>query len=273
MNNYLYLGYSWINPKKYFSNLRLNFNFNYTRVVSPIDLLKRRQMMYQSTFGNINMNGQTKKRLWFLFAAVNWGLSNNDFYEPRDYGSVFQNKGEIGIDFMWNSNQTKKLSWGREFNTGTGGIFNRTNITPMLQGKIRFSSKFSIDNSLSLDFQQNNAGWAATMPNINGDVINDTIIFSRRTIRTVENILNFKYNFTNKIGATLRLRHYWSEVDPQQFYQLNTLGKLVAPGTIISLAAFLFLPGSLTRAVSLTLPGKVLEKRATLLFKKIILLI
>jgi hypothetical protein len=231
MNNYLYLGYSWIKPKRYFSNLRLNFNFNYTRLVSPIDLLKRNQMMYQSTFGNINMNGQTKKRLWFLFAAVNWGFANNDFYEPRDYGRVFQNKGKIGIDFQWNSNQTKKLSWGGEFNTGIGGIFNRTNTTPMLQGKIRFSSKFSIDNSLSLDFQQNNAGWAATMPNINGEVINDTIIFSRRTIRTVENILNFKYNFTNKIGATLRLRHYWSKVDPQQYYQLNSLGALVAPGT------------------------------------------
>jgi hypothetical protein len=231
MNNYVYMGYSWINPKKYFSNLHLNFNFNYTRLVSPIDLLKRRQMMYQSTFGNINMNGQTKKRLWFLFASVNWGLANNDFYEPRDYGRVFQNKGKIGVDFQWNSNQAKQLSWGGELNTGTGGIFNRTNITPMLQGKIRFSSKFSIDNSLSLDFQQNNAGWAATLPNSNGDVINDTIIFSRRTIRTVENILNFKYNFTNKIGATLRLRHYWSKVDPQQFYQLNTLGNLVAPGT------------------------------------------
>ncbi len=229
MDNGIYVGYSWIKPKKYFNRLQLNFNTHYTRLVSPIDLLHRSSMMYQSTFGNINLNGQTKKRLWFWFGAINWALSNNDFYEPRDLGRVFQNKGRIGIDLQWNSNQSKKLSWGGEIFTGTGGIFHRTSISPMLQGKIRFSSKFSIDNQLSLDFQQNNAGWAATIPNINGDVINDTIIFSRRSIHTVEDILNFKYSFTNKMGITLRLRHYWSKVDPQQFYQLNTFGNLVAP--------------------------------------------
>jgi hypothetical protein len=56
-------------------------------------------------------------------------------------------------------------------------------------------------------------------------------IFGHPYFNLISDNNNFKYNFTNKIGATLRLRHYWSKVDPQQFYQLNTLGNLVEPGT------------------------------------------
>jgi hypothetical protein len=46
---------------------------------------------------------------------------------------------------------------------------------------------------------------------------------------TIENVLTFKYNFTNKMGLNLRTRHYWSKVDPQQFFELNKYGDLQTP--------------------------------------------
>ena len=227
MDHNLWVGYNIIKPKKFFNQLYINFNSFYSRLVTPIDLLQRKTMMYQTASGNVNANGPTKK-LWYVGLNLNWGFKNNDFYEPRVPGRVFQNKGRVGFDFWWNSNQSKKLSWGGEVYGGQGGVFKRKSITPMMMGKIRFSSKFSIDNTLSLDFQKDNAGWAATEPSGMG-ALNDTIIFSRRDLRTVENILNFKYNFTNKMGLSLRVRHYWSKVAPQQFYQLDQYGKLQTP--------------------------------------------
>jgi hypothetical protein len=143
-------------------------------------------------------------------------------------GRVFKNKGRIGIGVWWNSNESKKLSWGGEVFTGKGGVFNRKSISPTLFGKIRFSSKFSIDNSLSLEFHKNNPGWAAIKYSGAGP-LNDTIIFSRRDLRTVENTLGFKYNFNNKMGITLKARHYWSKVSPQQFYELNKFGDMTTP--------------------------------------------
>jgi Domain of unknown function (DUF5916) len=228
MEQGVYMGYSWIKPKKWFNRLRLNFNTWYSRLVTPIDILKRKEMMYQNGGGNINMNGETKK-LWFVFAAVNWGYNNNDFYEARVPGRVFQNKGRIGLNIFWNSNESKKLSWGGELFTGTGGIFKRKTIGPTLKAKVRFSSKFSIDHSLGLEFHNNSAGWAATLPSASGLPIDDVIIFSRRDIRTVENLLSLKYSFTNKMGVTLRARHYWSKVAPKQFYELDIYGKLGTP--------------------------------------------
>ncbi len=221
MDQGLYMGYSWIKPKKWFNNLRLNFNSFYSRLVTPIDVLKRKEMMYQSGGGNINMNGQTKN-LWFLRANINWGYNNNDFYEARMPGRVFKNKGRIGMFLLWESNDTKKLSWGGELFTGVGGIFKRTSFNPSLFGKIRFNSKFSINNSLSLEFNNNGAGWAAFDSA-------GAIIFSRRDVRTVEDVLSCKYNFTNKMGITLRVRHYWSKVAPKQFYELDKFGDLVKP--------------------------------------------
>jgi len=227
MDNSLWVGYNWIKPKRTFNRLYLNFNSFYSRLVTPLDLLQRKSMMYQNYSGNVNMNGQLKN-LWYVGANINWATNYNDFYEARVPGRVFQNKGRYGIDVWWNSNQSKKLSWGGEVYGGTGGVFKRKSITPTIFGKIRFSSKFSIDNSLSMDFEKDNPGWAATLPSAGGP-LSDTIIFSRRDLRTVENIMNIKYSFTNKMGITLRTRHYWSKVAPQQFYQLDTYGKLGTP--------------------------------------------
>ncbi|MFN8250434.1 MAG: DUF5916 domain-containing protein [Ferruginibacter sp.] len=221
MDQGIWLGYNWIKPKKWFNQLRLNFNSWYSRLVTPIDYLKRKEMMYQNGGGNVNMNGQTKK-LWWVGANVNWGYNYNDFYEARVPGRVFQNKGRIGLDIWWNSNQAKKLSWGGEIFTGTGGVFKRKTFNPMLFGKIRFNSKFSIDHSISTEFHKNNPGWA-------GIDVTGNIFFASRDLRTVENVLSAKYSFTNKMGINLRIRHYWSKVAPQQFYQLNDFGKLVSP--------------------------------------------
>ncbi len=221
MDQGLWIGYNWIKPKKVFNQLRVNFNSWYSRLVTPIDYLKRKEMMYQNGGGNVNMNGQTKK-LWWVGANVNWGYNNNDFYEARVPGRVFQNKGRIGFGIWWNSNTAKKLSWGGEVFTGTGGVFKRKTISPNLFGKIRFNSKFSIDHNVIMEFHKNNPGWAG----IDGS---GNIFFARRDLRTVENILGAKYSFTNKMGITLRIRHYWSKVAPQQYYQLDNYGKLITP--------------------------------------------
>ena len=220
MDQGVWAGYSWRKPKGWYNQMRINTNFWYSRLVSPIDILRRKEMMYQGAGINFNFNAQTKK-LWWVGMNINGGPGRNDFYEPRSYGRVFQDKGRIGINAWWESNSAKKLSWAGSFFAGTGGVFKRKTIEYNLSGKIRFSSKFSVDNSISVNSSKNQSGWAARM--------GDTIIFSRRDVNSVENVMNIKYNFTNRMGLTLRARHYWSKVNPQQFYELDANGKLQTP--------------------------------------------
>lgn len=227
MDQGVWAGYSWNKPHGWYNSLRLNANMWYSRLVSPIDLLRRKEMMYQGAGGNINLNGQTKK-LWWVGANMNFGLKSNDFYEPRVYGRVFKNKGRINLNGWWNSNSAKKLSWGGNLFAGTGGIFNRKSIGVGLFGKIRFNSKFSVSVSSNVETNKDAAGWAYTIYTGTG-AANDTIIFSRRNLETIENSLNIKYSFTNRMGLTLQARHYFSKVAPQQFYQLDKYGDLQTP--------------------------------------------
>jgi hypothetical protein len=221
MDQGLWMQYNWRKPRSWYNQMRINFNAWYGRLVSPIDVLKRKEMMYQNTGLNINGNAQTKKLRWIGF-SFNASADYNDFYEPRSYGRVFHNRGSVGMYVWYESNSAKKLSWTGNIFTGTGGVFKRTSLEINVTEKIRFNSKFSIDHSLYVTNAYNQPGWAASLPG-------DTIIFSRRDVKSVENILNFKYNFTNRMGITLRARHYWSKVDPLQFYELDMDGGLKKP--------------------------------------------
>jgi Domain of unknown function (DUF5916) len=225
MDQGVWAGYNWTKPRGGFNQIRLNGNFWYSRLVTPIDILRRKEMMYQNAGLNFNFNAQTKK-LWWIGANINGGPNRNDFYEPRSYGRVFKDKGRININAWWESNSSKKLSWGGSLYAGTGGVFNRKNLEYNLFGKIRFSSKFSVDGSASISSSKNQSGFAGRVGSMG-----DTIIFSRRNVNSVENVLNIKYNFTNRMGLTLRARHYWSKVNPVQFYELDKYGDLQTPAS------------------------------------------
>ena len=230
MDQGIWAGYNWNKPGKWYNQLRINANFWMSRLVTPIDLYKRKELMFQDAGLNINANAQLKN-LWWVGMNMNKGARNHDFYEPRtplEQGRFFTNKGRYGINMWWNSNDAKKLSWGGSTFLGGGGVFKRKNTDLGLYGKIRFNSKFSIDHNLYIENAKNGAGWADILY---GGNTPDTVIFARRNINSVENVLGMKYNFNNKMGLTLRARHYWSKVSPQEFFELDQDGNLQQTNT------------------------------------------
>ena len=222
MDQGFWAGYSWTKPSRWYNQFRLNTNIFYSRLVSPLDLLKRKEMMYQNTSYNFNANGQLKN-LWWIGANINGGLNRNDFYEPRKYGRVFKDKPRVYTNAWWESNSAKKISWGGNISLGKGAYFNRTLIGYGLFGKVRFSSKFSVDHQLNVEQTKDQAGYAGTA--------GETIYFSRRNVTSVENIFSVKYNFNNRMGLSLRTRHYWSKVDPKEFFVLDVYGDLQRPAS------------------------------------------
>lgn len=227
MDQGLWLGYQWTKPSKWYNQARLNFNIWFSRLVSPLDYLQRKDMMHQNAGMNVNGNGQLKN-LWYVGFNINGNIHRNDFYEPRTVGRVFKDRGRININTWWESNSAKRISWGGNTSFGFGSVFNQHRYDFGLFGKIRFSSKFSIDHMVNFENSHNQAGFAWTDENVVASQ-QDTIYFSRRILHTVENVLNLKYNFTNRMGLTLRLRHYWSKVNPLQIYELDKYGDLRTP--------------------------------------------
>ncbi|MEO6722697.1 MAG: DUF5916 domain-containing protein [Ferruginibacter sp.] len=227
MDQGVWVGYSWTKPKFWYNQFRVNFNGFYSRLVTPLDEYRGKDKMYQSGRLNINANGQSKK-LWFAGANITWNANKNDFYEPRLKGRVFSNKSLIGMGGWWESNAAKKISYGGQLFFETGGVFKTKSTEISAYEKVRFSSKFSVDIATNLRIAENEPGWADNL-RASGPSQKDTVIFSRRRLNSVENTLNIKYNFTNRMGITMRTRHYWSKVNPAEFYVLEMSGELVKP--------------------------------------------
>ena len=54
----------------------------------------------------------------------------------------------------------------------------------------------------------------------------DDPLFGQRTRQNIENSIRANYIFTNRMGISFELRHYWATVGYNEFFTLNTVGEL-----------------------------------------------
>jgi hypothetical protein len=225
LSNGFWHGYNWIKPTKWYNSLNFNNFFEVNSLITHFDSAKTKGNKFMGVNFGARLGAQLKN-LWRINFNIN-GISNNtDFYEPRVLGQYFKQKATIRYNLGWGSNNAKKLSWGGNTAFGFGGIFKQKQYNFSLYGKIRFSSKLSVDHYWELNSTFKQAGFAA--------VNYGKVFFSKRNLQTVENLLNVKYSFTNRMGATIRARHYFSKVNPIEFFELNNKGKLITPTSVFT---------------------------------------
>lgn len=221
-NNYLnhgfWMGYKWTEPKNWYNRIFINAN-SFVSILSkkiqPID------ETYQSARMNFNVNVQSKK-LWWLGVHTDYSFRQNDFYEPRTEGWYFKRGASIGLGSWFESNESKKYSFSTEVFTRTYlNFYNSFAVDLSFNQNMRFNNKFSLSHNISYEPRFNNMGYTYI------DESTD-INFARRKVNTIEHTLAAKYNFNNKMGITLRARHYLSTVDNKEFYLLQPDGKLLA---------------------------------------------
>lgn len=219
-NNYLdhgtWMGYRWIKPTNWYNNIYLNFNAWYSKLFTPIAGIDKK---FQNSGMNVNSNMQTKN-LWQIGGNINVNFADNDFYEPRWSGWFFHRGTRIGMGIWAGSNEAKKYSASAElFGRKTINFYEGRNASVYLNQRFRFSNKLSVSHQVGLDNSKNNIGYSWSQ--------NETeIVFARRNLNTIENIVNVKYNFNNKMGLTARARHYLSTVSNKEFFKLRKDGGL-----------------------------------------------
>ena len=209
LDHYLWIGYKWVKPGKWFNNMYLNFNNNLSH--------RFKDGAFQNYNFNTNLNGQLKN-LWDVGVAFIFNTPGHDFYEPRKQGSVFNTLGSVGSEAWISTNSSKKYYVSFDGNIAFKKIFHGGQYYLFLSNRYRFNNKLSVNLDLNAIPSYNSAGFAGFEGN--------DVIFSRRFINTFDNSLGIKYNFTKNSGITANIRHYWSEVTAKQFYTLQDNGTL-----------------------------------------------
>lgn len=212
-NNYVthsfYTNYKWVKPKSFYNNISVNLNGNYSQRYLP--------RKYQDFRINTNINAQLKN-LWYININGDIKPASNDFYEARLPGRMVKQPASWMKGFAISTNSAKKYSASINVYHRVSEKYNTSNLEMNTSNSYRFNNKLSVGLSHFFEFHNRNFGFAALSANA------DSVFLSLRKIRTAENVLNIKYNFNNKMGLTLRVRHYWSKVKYYDFKNLQTDG-------------------------------------------------
>jgi hypothetical protein len=203
------MGYRWTKPSKWYNNFRVNANAYYSSRLSPGS--------FQAANFNINANGQLKN-LWYAGGLIGYEPEGNNFYEPRKEGRVFRGWSNYFFDAWVETNNAKKYGLYVEMLYIKRNLFSSERYEYTFNNRYRFNNNLTINAGISLSPQNNNVGFAGFQ--------GDDIIFGMRDIKTVENTMNIKYSFNDKMNINTRIRHYWSKVHYQQFFTLLENGRL-----------------------------------------------
>ena len=225
-NNYVnhrgYVGYRYTEPKGWYNRLFFNLNGNISHLYAQIGAIPSK---FQQANINFNLNAQTKSLIWFG-TFFNFRPAHNDFYEPRTTGYVFRRGNSLGFGAWAETNYAKKYSLSVE--TAQRFFFNFYQLSGTdfsISQNYRFNTKFSVSLGFGLESRPKGLGYTTTLDD-------GQIVFALRHVKTYDNVLSLKYNFTNKMGITFRARHYSSIVNNRQYYFLNHEGSLASTNSI-----------------------------------------
>ncbi len=221
IDHYFWTAYRWLKPTTWYNRIQINYNAYYSTLYKTIAGHKINSK-FQAF--NTNVNGHIQfKNLWFAGMFIGYVPQGNDFYEPRTPGYSFRTPYRIQFNPWFETNSTKKYYVSLNYFVAIRSLFNSPNHQINFSQRYRFSDKFSISEDILYNPTINDAGFYSNY--YENNLLAD-IIFSRRDLKTIENVLSAKYNFNNKSGISFRARHYWSKVKQKQLYDLNADGTL-----------------------------------------------
>lgn len=234
--------YQKVEPFSIFREVNGNIWWDYYQVFNPSTVFNHElgynlNVIFKNNY-NFNANGGI-------------GTDKQDYFEPRVKGRFYFTPHYYWHNLNLNTDSRKPLS----FYFHIGGNAQPTTDSYSILGDgtatLRIGQHTQLSYGVSFNNAFNNIGFTDKQDN------DSLIVFAKRNVRVLENILSASYMLNNRSGLTLRTRHYWSGNANKSFYYLQKDGKLLlAPGykenqdqnynafTIDMIFRWIFAPGS-----------------------------
>lgn len=216
INHRMYVGYRYTEPKGWYNRIFLNLNASISSLYSSIGNIESK---YQQSRVQFNLNAQTKKLVWFGM-MLNFRPKENDFYEPRKTGYMFTRGNSVTIGGWMESNPAKKYFYSIEaFERAFVNFYHLNGLDLYINQTYRFNSKLSISHHIGFEPRPRGMGFTTILED-------NSIVMALRKVNTIDNVVNIKYSFNNKMWLTCRTRHYSSVVSNKEFFTLQNDGSL-----------------------------------------------
>lgn len=181
------------------------------------------RMYNPGTFANFGISTESFTTFTKRFLSVGawFGLEpiiTYDFFEPRVFGRYYTFPTNFSVGYWISSDYRKKFALDVSANFRKFNDESRTNLSFSVSPRYRFSNKLSMIYRVERNVSLDDVGFA--------DMWADTIVFGRRDVQTVSNVLNVNYTFTNRMALTFRARHYWSIAKYKRYHALDEQGML-----------------------------------------------
>ncbi|NQY10339.1 MAG: carbohydrate binding family 9 domain-containing protein [Flavobacteriales bacterium] len=216
--------YNMYEPKGRLLSYEAGFETNYNRIYKP--------SIFTYTATTLR-NKMVFRNFLTVGGKINHFSQGYDYFEPRVWGRYYVWKQSGEVKGFVSTDYRKRIAgdlWGG-YGFFKGITRHSWDVTPRI--RLRINDRFNIKHSVEFKYEIDNEGAAIdndgdnTILQNTDDPTIDDIIFGRRDRRTIENILNAEYIFTNRMGISLRLRHYWSTINNKSFHILGDEGQLL----------------------------------------------
>ncbi|MTI20743.1 hypothetical protein E1176_06900 [Fulvivirga sp. RKSG066] len=213
------LSYNIFQPFSIFNDMRHRVYFNHSLLYKPREFV---------TY-NVGYNGDAQfKNFWGVGYGVNFiPEGENDFFESRNELPFVQ-------PWAWNFNLRMYTDSRKPlfFNVWGGRWFrpewSQKDLYMGAFSRLRVNDKLSVTYNVSRSESLKDIGYVSVSDEVreNENISEEATVFGGRDIVNTENRLGLNYTFTNKIALNARVRHLWSKVSYEDFYQLNEDGSL-----------------------------------------------
>ena len=211
------ISYNQFKPKGIFNSWTLRLNGNYDELYAP------RSFARWGT--NLNFNGQLRNFWWITAEIGGSPESSYDFFEARQDGYVFERPGSHTTNFSVRTDGRKRFRVVGRLRFWRRPEWDQQDRFINVSARLRIGERAEISHNLDFARRLNERGYATRLYDENDNL--EQVVIGRRDVRNITNTLNAQYIFTNRMGLTFRMRHYWSRVEYDNFFQLTEDDRLI----------------------------------------------
>lgn len=142
-----------------------------------------------------------------------------NYFEPRTDGRFYVQVPFHFVNFHIGTDNRKKFSVDGRIGGYVTGQEGRNGISAEVSPGLRLNDRFSLSADIEVSNQYADEGYVT-------DFGEDRIIFGRRDVRRLENVLSLNYAFSTNHTFNFRMRHNWTRVAYRSFHELRVDGCL-----------------------------------------------